>query len=103
MNVSYSTYVVPDETTDGEPCYLASHPELHGCMSHGRTIAEAVTNLHSARELFLATLEEIGQPIPSPPTNETVVLWQHFSAAPAAPHISSSDTALPTIELEASR
>ena len=53
MNASYSLHVVPDETTDGEPCYLASHPELQGCMSHGRTINEAVANLDAARKACL--------------------------------------------------
>lgn len=102
MNASYSIHVVPDETTDGEPCYLASHPELQGCMSHGLTIAEAMTNLHAARELYITTLQELDQPIPPPSGSETVVLWQRFPNATAAPDISPAATRLPTSELIAS-
>ena len=76
MNTSYSVYVVPDETTDGEPCYLASHPELHGCMSHGRTIEEAITNLDAARDLYVTTLQQLGQPIPPPPRFSPARFWR---------------------------
>lgn len=99
MDTGYSIYVVPDETTDGSPCYLAYHPELQGCMSHGATVDEAVRGLHAARELYLATLQELGQPIPAPSDRETVVVWQNFSGAPAVPGLSPSATTMPTAEL----
>jgi len=101
MNASYSIHVVPDETTDGEPCYLASHPELQGCMSHGLTVDEAITNLEAARELYLTTLGELGQPIPTPSESATVVVWRNFSNAPAAPDITPSGIKPPTTELTA--
>ena len=63
---SYSTVVVPDVTTEGEPCYLAYHPELEGCMSHGYTPDEASDNLREARELYLATIAEMGVEAPVP-------------------------------------
>lgn len=50
MDVPYSTVVVPDMTTDDELCYMAYHPELEGCMTHGDTPEEALSNLHEARE-----------------------------------------------------
>jgi len=101
MSASYSIHVVPDETTDGESCYLASHPELQGCMSHGLTVDEAITNLDAARELYLTTLRELGQPIPTPSERATVVVWQTFSNVPTSLDNSPSATKLPTTELTA--
>lgn len=66
IDLSYSTYVVPDLTTDNEPCYLAYHLELEGCMSHGDTPEEAIRNLREARELYISSLVEMGIEIPTP-------------------------------------
>jgi predicted RNase H-like HicB family nuclease len=99
MNTSYSVYVVPDETTDGEQCYLASHPELQGCMSHGRTIDEAVRNLDAARDLYVTTLQQLGQPIPPPPKTPTCVIWENVSATSESPDILPSNAGLPSQEL----
>jgi predicted RNase H-like HicB family nuclease len=62
----YSTIVVPDVTTENEPCFMAYHPELEGCMSHGNTPEEAVDNLREVTELYISMLEEKGLEIPSP-------------------------------------
>ena len=62
----YSTYVVPDETTQNELCYVAYHPEISGCMSHGSTPEEALYNLQEATELFISTLLEMNLAIPEP-------------------------------------
>ena len=101
MSEIYSIHVVPDETTEGSPCYLAYHPELQGCMNHGRTVTEAVSGLHAARELYLKTLHDLGQPIPRS-AGETVIVWENFSGVPATPAISSHPS-LPTTELTAHR
>ena len=66
MRLPYAVEVVPDTTTDGEPCYLARHPELPGCMAHGDTAEEAVANLGEARRLYIATLLEHKQEVPLP-------------------------------------
>jgi predicted RNase H-like HicB family nuclease len=76
MESTYSIHVVPDATTDGDFCYLAYHPELPGCMSHGKTVAEAIHELHAARELYLKTLDELGQPIPPKPQNPVFATWK---------------------------
>jgi len=102
MNASYSLQVVPDETTDGEPCYLASHPELQGCMSHGRTINEAVANLDAARNLYVTTLQQLGQPITPPPQIPTCVIWENVSATSESPDILPSNAGLPSQELKES-
>jgi len=62
----YSTFVVPDVTTENEPCYVAYHPELEGCMSHGATPEEALHNLSEVTELYISALLEKGLDIPIP-------------------------------------
>lgn len=62
----YSIFVVPEVTTDDEPCYLAYHPELEGCMSHGSTPEEALRNLKEVTELYISTLLEKGLEVPAP-------------------------------------
>lgn len=105
MGEFYSIYVVPDETTEGSACYLAYHPELQGCMNHGVTVSEAIEGLHAARELYLTTLQELGQPIPPPSKgeNETVVVWKNLSGTPTDLGSSPSAASLPKTELTASR
>lgn len=68
MRLPYAVEVVPDTTTDGALCYLASHPELPGCMAHGDTIEEALENLEDARRLYIATMLKRGLDIPEPRT-----------------------------------
>lgn len=62
----YAIQVIPDETTEGDVCYRAEHPELPGCMSHGATPEEAMQNLAGARRLYIETLLQLGQPVPKP-------------------------------------
>jgi len=66
LSFPYSTFVVPDITTDNEPCYVAYHPELEGCMSHGATLEEALHNLTEVTELYISTLLDKGLEIPLP-------------------------------------
>ena len=62
----YTEVITRDQTTDGRPCYVASHPELPGCMSQGETIAEALLNLEDARRMYIQSLLEDGLPVPLP-------------------------------------
>jgi predicted RNase H-like HicB family nuclease len=61
---AYPYLVVKDTTTTGQPCFVATHPDLDGCMTSGRTPDEAVRNLDDARELYLADLRARGLPVP---------------------------------------
>jgi predicted RNase H-like HicB family nuclease len=63
---SYVTVVILDSATDEKPCYLAYHPELEGCMSHGETPSEATCNLREATELYISVLLEKKLDIPIP-------------------------------------
>lgn len=58
--------VTLDETTDGEPVYVAKTPELDGCFGQGETIDDAVQNLSEARVDFIQNLLEDNFPIPEP-------------------------------------
>ena len=66
MSLLYSTVVVPDVTTDGELCYMAYHPELEGCMTHGDTPEEALHNLDEAKRLYISALIDEGLEVPPP-------------------------------------
>lgn len=63
---SYSTVVIIDTATDEQPCYLAYHPELEGCMSHGATPSEALQNLREVTEIYISVLLEKGLEVPAP-------------------------------------
>ena len=45
----YQSQVFLDETTDGEPVYVAIVPEMPGCIAHGDTVEEALEWLESAK------------------------------------------------------
>ena len=46
--------------------YIASVPELQGCMAHGETKEEALKEIEIAKELWIETALEDGLPIPEP-------------------------------------
>jgi len=45
----YQAHVFQDETTNGEPVYVAMIPEMPGCIAHGDTVEEALEWLESAK------------------------------------------------------
>ena len=46
--------------------YVASVPELSGCMAHGNTKEQALREIETAKELWIETALEDGQPVPEP-------------------------------------
>lgn len=62
----YRTEVAKDTTTDGETVYVASHPELPGCMAQGITTREAEENLSEATFEYILTMLEDGLAVPDP-------------------------------------
>ena len=46
--------------------FLATVPDLPGCMSDGETREEAVRNLEDAIQEWMASAQEMGRPIPRP-------------------------------------
>ena len=46
--------------------FVAEIPELPGCMAHGTTQEEALSNAKQAAQLWIDTAKEFGDPIPEP-------------------------------------
>jgi len=59
---------------DEDGIYMAEVPSLPGCVSQGSTRQEAVTNVREAIAAYLESLDEHGEPIPPPITEEIVEL-----------------------------
>jgi predicted RNase H-like HicB family nuclease len=60
--MKYRVYLEPDE--DG--VFVATCPALPGCVSQGRTRAEAMTNIREAIEGYLKSLRRHGELMPCP-------------------------------------
>lgn len=59
----YSIFIQYDST---DKIYVASIPELSGCMAHGNTKEQALEEIEVAKNLWLQTAQEEGQIIPEP-------------------------------------
>ncbi|MBD5466240.1 MAG: type II toxin-antitoxin system HicB family antitoxin [Lachnospiraceae bacterium] len=46
--------------------YVASIPELPGCMAHGETKEQALKEIEIAKELWIEAAKEDGEEIPKP-------------------------------------
>lgn len=62
----YAIRITRDKTTDGEDIFMASNPELEGCMAQGETIEDAQSLLKEVRIDYMAHLLEHRLPIPAP-------------------------------------
>ncbi|MFY9824412.1 MAG: type II toxin-antitoxin system HicB family antitoxin [Thermoanaerobaculia bacterium] len=66
--MKYRVFLEQDE--DG--IYVAEVPALPGCISQGATRAEALANIKEAIEGYIESLEEHGEPVPLPISEELV-------------------------------
>ncbi len=66
--MQYRVLIEPDE--DG--VYVAEAPSLPGCISQGRTRAEALENVKEAIAAYLESLKAHNEPV-LPPISEEVV------------------------------
>ena len=62
--------IIIEQDEDG--MYTVECPNLPGCISQGKTRAEAVRNMTDAIEGYLASLKKHNEPIP-PPIEEEMV------------------------------
>jgi len=46
--------------------FVAEVPELPGCMAHGPTQDDALSNIREAMDLWIETAKEFDDPIPAP-------------------------------------
>jgi predicted RNase H-like HicB family nuclease len=66
--LKFRVVIEPDE--DG--VFVAEVPVLPGCLSQGRTRAEAIANIKEAIAAYLESLKLHSEPIP-PPISEEIV------------------------------
>ena len=57
---------------DEDGAFVAEVPSLPGCISQGSTRDEALAGIREAIALYVASLEEHGDPVPPPITEEIV-------------------------------
>jgi predicted RNase H-like HicB family nuclease len=50
--------------SDEDQAFVADVPELPGCMAHGSSHAEALSNAEDAIQLWLESAQESGRAIP---------------------------------------
>src|SRR5438046_1753522 len=65
LKLPYATKITVDECGE-QPCFMAEHPELYGCMAQGATPDEALRNLRAAREDYIKVLLDMGIDVPQP-------------------------------------
>ncbi len=61
----YSVLVSPLSSEDGGG-FLATVPDLPGCMSDGETPQEAIANVQDAIESWIEAAQDLGREIPMP-------------------------------------
>ena len=59
-------YFMLIEWSREDQAYIVSVPELPGCVSHGATYEEAVSEGKDAIESWVDIARELGRPIPQP-------------------------------------
>lgn len=69
---SYPMVIGPDRYGDGAFCYVATHPDLPGCVGYGSSLSEATHKLAQARQAYLLELEARGEEPPEPSNSPTV-------------------------------
>jgi len=52
--------------SESDNCYVASIPELEGCMAHGDTYVEAISEIQDAMDLHIEMILELGYELPQP-------------------------------------
>jgi antitoxin HicB len=66
LSLTYSLTLDPDPKGG----YVAHIKDLPGCFTQGETLEETMANIQEARELWIETAYEMGDPIPLP--NNTI-------------------------------
>lgn len=55
--------------------FIAEVPGLAGCMAHGATQEEALSNINQAIRLWIDTAREFGDPIPEAKERRLMIAW----------------------------
>lgn len=67
-----SPYLINIVWSHEDRCYIAEVPELEGCMTHGKTPAEAARRAQEAIVSWIQTAKRLRHPIPDPATKRPV-------------------------------
>ena len=59
-------YTIMIQYDDVDNIYIASVPELQGCMAHGKTPEDALREVSVVLEMFMEEAAEMGRQLPSP-------------------------------------
>ena len=59
-------YTIVIQYDEVDKIYIASVPELQGCMAHGRTQREALEEVSTVYEMWMEEAEVQGREIPEP-------------------------------------
>ena len=57
---------------DEDGVFVADVPSLPGCVTQGATREEVLSNVREAIALYLESLQEHGEPVPPPITEEII-------------------------------
>ena len=68
MKIPYRMEIIEDTDEGG---YVASYPDLKGCISTGQTIESAVSSLLDAKRAWLEAALEDGYNIPNPESDDS--------------------------------
>jgi predicted RNase H-like HicB family nuclease len=52
--------------SDEDVAFIAEVPELPGCMAHGKSQVEVLSNIRTAIRLWIKTAKEFGDTVPEP-------------------------------------
>jgi antitoxin HicB len=63
--ISYSIVITPLSDEEGGG-FIATVPDLPGCMSDGETPQEALANVEDAIQTWIACAQQMGRPVPAP-------------------------------------
>jgi predicted RNase H-like HicB family nuclease len=63
--LEYAVLIEPLSTDDGGG-FLATVPDLPGCMSDGETPEEALANVRDAVDAWIEEARVLGRPVPAP-------------------------------------
>jgi predicted RNase H-like HicB family nuclease len=66
VNVDDLHYSILIQWSEEDQVYLATVPELSGCITHGKTYKKALKQVKYAMEGWIEANQAIGQPIPAP-------------------------------------
>lgn len=61
--MKYAVYI---QWSEVDNCYIASIPELPGCMADGKTQEEVLQNLQVIAKEWIETAIEMGRKVPEP-------------------------------------